>query len=78
MNAPLFRLNGKDFLRGLIVSVLTSFVTLLGLALQSGTIPTVVQLQHIGIVALAAGASYLVKNLFTNSSDQILKKEVAK
>jgi len=40
-----------------------------------GTVPDVELLKSVGSVFVGAGGSYLVKNLFTNSSDEFLKKE---
>jgi hypothetical protein len=37
--------------------------------------PTLAQLKGIGMVALTAGVSYLLKNFLTNSADEVMTKE---
>jgi len=60
-------LSVKDFLKGLVIAVLTG----IGTALTTPE-PT---LKSIGIAALVGMVSYLAKNLFTNSKDKFLKPE---
>jgi hypothetical protein len=50
---------------------LTGLIT----TLDSGTLPTLAELKQAGIVGLTAGLSYLLKNLLTNSQDELMKKE---
>jgi hypothetical protein len=68
-------LTGSDFLKGLIVSVLTTATAALYSILQTNALPTIAQLKQIGIVAFFAGISYLIKNMSTNSQDQVFKAE---
>jgi branched-subunit amino acid transport protein len=75
MNADFLRLNGKDFLRGLITTAFTAFFAPLILILQAGRIPTKHDLVVAGCVVIAACLGYLTKNLLTNSSDQMFKTE---
>ena len=72
MKAKLFTLKVKDFLKGLIVAVITALLTLILQALQSGTPMSVKWILTNAAIALV---SYLLKNLFTNSDDQFLTKE---
>jgi hypothetical protein len=72
-------LNSQDLLKGFIVAVITS---VLGTVYQwvSDTpphFPTVEELKNVGLVALAAGISYLIKNLFSNSAGEPLKTEAS-
>ncbi len=73
--SPLFSLKYRDLIKGLVVSVLTTIITALAAIFKDGNMPTMGEWRSIGIAALGAGAGYLLKNLFTNSQDQILKKE---
>jgi hypothetical protein len=68
-------ITGSDFLKGLVVAVLTTITASLYDIVQTGSLPTLAQLKAIGIIALSAGLSYLLKNLFTNSQDQLFKSE---
>ena len=68
MKSRLFWLNAKDFLRGAFIAVLTAIGTVL-------TIPEPT-IKKVGVAALIAAASYLIKNILTNSRDKILKKEI--
>jgi hypothetical protein len=67
-----FELNLRDLVKGMIVAALTVVVTALGTSLQNQSLPTVEQWQQIGMMALAAGLSYFLKNFFTNSEDKFL------
>ena len=75
MNADFLRLNGKDLLRGLVVVVITALISPLTIILQSGKLPTGANLQVAGLMSLTAGIGYLVKNMLTNSQDQMFKTE---
>lgn len=74
-NAKLFALNFKDIAKGFFVAVLTVLLGGISTAIADGTLPTISELKGIGLVGLSAGIAYLIKNFFTNSDDQILKKE---
>jgi len=67
-------LNWKDIRRGLGIAF-GAAITYLFSAMMLGTVPDVELLKSVGSVFVGAGGSYLVKNLFTNSSDEFLKKE---
>jgi branched-subunit amino acid transport protein len=75
MNAQFLRLNVQDLLRGLIVAVATAILMPVVLILQQGHLPTTTDMRTAALAALAAGISYLVKNLLTNSNDQMFKTE---
>lgn len=77
-NAKLFSMNLRDVLKGFIVAVLTVVITALSTAIADGSLPDLQELKSIGLIGLSAGMAYLVKNFFTNSDDQILKKEQPK
>jgi hypothetical protein len=70
-------LNWADLGKGLLIAFLTAFLGGVLDLLQSGTLPvTWVVLQPIVELSLAAGVSYLLKNLFTNSDGKLLKREL--
>jgi hypothetical protein len=75
MKAKLFTLNKKDFWKGLILAVITAIITFLTNELQSGTTINLELFKRVGLTSLIAFLSYLVKNLFTNSSDQFATSE---
>ena len=68
-------LNMRDYVKSFVVAAGTALLTCLYPVLQAGQLPTVVQLKAAGFSAVAAGIAYLLKNLFTNSKDQIAKPE---
>lgn len=55
-----FALNGQDWLKGLVVAVITPVITIIIDSLNAGTL--VFDWKHIAITALTAGLAYLVKN----------------
>lgn len=73
MNSSFLALNTKDFLKGLIVAVLSAVVTILYSSLQAGDF--VIDWKSIGMAALSAALAYVTKNFFTNSNNELLKKE---
>jgi hypothetical protein len=75
MKSSLFlKINLIDFVKGLILAVLTSIVTIIHSTLENSSLTFDWNL--IGITAVTSAIGYLVKNLLTNSQGQFLKKEV--
>ena len=74
MNSALFRLNLNDFVKGLVVAVLTAGLGAIAPAVSAGAI-TVAVLQTAGWSGLAGGIAYLTKNLVTNSQGEMAKPE---
>jgi len=72
MKAGFFNLKTKDFIKGLILAVITAVITFLTDMLNLGV---EFEWKKILITSVIAMLSYLVKNLFTNSEDEFLKKE---
>ena len=72
-SSKLFNLNIQDFIKGLILTVLTSVAVIIKTTIESGSLtfdwPT------IGKYAMIAAISYLMKNLLTNSKDEFGVKE---
>lgn len=77
MDSTFFKLNLKDFGKGLLVAVLSAVITYLYQAVQNGSLATIdpsVLLQ----VAVGALLAYLLKNLVTNSDGKVLAGEAKK
>jgi hypothetical protein len=68
-----FSLNSNDFIKGLVVAVLSAVITLLYSTIQTGTLT--IDWKQIGIVALTSALAYITKNLVTNSDGTLLQKE---
>jgi VIT1/CCC1 family predicted Fe2+/Mn2+ transporter len=75
MKSSFLNLNTQDLVKGFVVAFLSAALTGLITTLDSGTLPTLAELKQAGIVGLTAGLSYLLKNLLTNSQDELMKKE---
>lgn len=75
MKSEFLKLNLQDFIKGVLVAVLTAILIALQPMIERGALPTLEELKAIGIVGVTAGVSYLVKNLVTNSKDEMLKDE---
>jgi uncharacterized membrane protein YvlD (DUF360 family) len=73
--AKLFNLNLKDFFKGLVMAVITAIITFLANELQIGSSVDLALLKRMGIAAIIAFLSYLVKNMLTNSKDELLTPE---
>lgn len=68
-------LNLRDLVNGFVVAFLAAALTGVITSLDSGHLPTVSEIKAFGIVGLTAGLSYVLKNVLTNSSGELLKKE---
>jgi hypothetical protein len=75
MNAKFLALKGIDYVKGFVVAVLTAVLTAVIPVIQTGTFPTGAQLKTMLISGLAAGIAYLIKNMLTNSKDELFKPE---
>lgn len=76
MKSTFFSLNGKDLFKGLIIAIIGALITGLYELFQAG--PFVfdwVTFKPIVFTAVAAGLSYLIKNLFQNSEGEVFTKE---
>ena len=69
------KLNGKDLFKGMLVAVLAIITSSLSVILDAGALPTMADWLSIAKVSGTAAISYLLKNLFTNSNDEILKAD---
>lgn len=75
MKSPFLSLNGADLVNGFIVAFLSTALTGVIETLDSGVLPALVELKAAAIVGLTSGLSYLLKNLLTNSTGEILTKD---
>lgn len=73
MNSTIFTLNTNDFLKGLIMAVLSSVITVVYQTVEAGSL--VFDWKAIGTIALTSGLAYIMKNLFTNSTGKFFGKE---
>ena len=70
MKSRLFNLKLNDFVKGLILAVITGVITFL-----TDLTTTEIDWKKLAIASVIALLSYLVKNMFTNSNDQFMKPE---
>lgn len=66
-------LNSSDFIKGLIMAVLSSVITVVYQTVEAGSL--VFDWKAIGTMALTAALAYIMKNLFTNSTGKFFGKE---
>jgi hypothetical protein len=66
-------LNSSDFLKGLIMAVLTTVITVVYQTVEAGSL--VFDWKAIGTMALTSALAYIMKNLFTNSNGKLFAKE---
>ncbi len=75
MPSKFLRLNRRDFIRGLIVTVICTFITGAYQIITSGFEFNWITLKPVVIAAIGAGVSYLTKNLLTNSKGSFMTYE---
>ncbi len=75
MPSKFMRLNRRDFIRGLIVTILCAFLTGAYQVIASGFEINWVTMKPVVIAAIGAGVSYLTKNLLTNSKGSFMTLE---
>lgn len=73
MTSTFLSLNKKDFIKGLVVAVLSAVISVLYNTIENGSLEF--NIKSIVISALSAALAYIMKNALTNSDDQFLKKE---
>jgi hypothetical protein len=66
-------LNSSDFLKGLVMAVLSTVITVVYQTVEAGSL--VFDWKAIGTMALTSALAYIMKNLFTNSTGQLFGKE---
>ncbi len=73
MKSSFLSLNTKDFVKGLVITVLTSVLSIIYSSLQAGSLT--IDWKVILTTGLTSAIGYIIKNYLTNSKDEILKKE---
>jgi hypothetical protein len=77
MRSKIFRLDSRDLVKGLIVTVICSLITGIYQIIASGFAFNWETLKPVVIAAIGAGLSYLTKNLLTNSNGDFMRWEPA-
>jgi hypothetical protein len=76
MKSNFLNLNIKDLLKGFVVVVGMAILTAVYTAIEAGNLAFTWEFfKPVLITGLGAGIAYLMKNLFTNSQDEMLKGE---
>jgi Na+-translocating ferredoxin:NAD+ oxidoreductase RnfE subunit len=75
MKSKIFTLDSRDLINGLIVAFLTVLLTGIIEILGNGTVFDWQSLKPVIIAGISAALSYLLKNLMTNSRNQLFTKE---
>ena len=73
MQSTFLTLNNNDFLKGLIMAVLSTVITIVYQTVEAGSL--VFDWKAIGTMALTSALAYIMKNLFTNSTGKLFAKE---
>jgi len=73
MKSNFLSLNTKDFIKGLLLSVFTSVISIVYTSVQMGNL--VFDKKAIATTALTTALGYIMKNLLTNSEDKFLTSE---
>jgi hypothetical protein len=77
MRSKFFRLNSRDFIKGLIVVVICTFITGLYQLIANGGTVNWFTIKPVVIAALGSAVSYLTKNLLTNSKGNFMETETS-
>ena len=75
MRSKFLRLDSRDFLKGLIVVAICTFVTGIYQLIANGGTINWVTLKPVLIAVVGSAISYLNKNLLTNSRGDFMKTE---
>ena len=73
MNSKFLNLDSTDFIKGLIMAVISTVITVVYQTVESGSLTF--DWKAIGTMALTSALAYIIKNLFTNSTGQLFGKE---
>lgn len=75
MNSRFLKLNSRDLINGLIISIFCTFITGAYQIIANDGVLNRITLKPVVIAAIGAGISYLTKNLLTNSKGQLFRGE---
>ncbi|MCX6255440.1 MAG: hypothetical protein NTV31_13305 [Bacteroidia bacterium] len=73
MKSKFLRLNRRDFINGLIVVVICTFITGLYQLIANGGTVNWLTVKPVVIAAIGSAVSYMTKNLLTNSKGDFMK-----
>jgi hypothetical protein len=75
MSSKFLKLNSRDFINGLIVAILCSFLTGFYQLIANGGMINWITVKPVVIAAIGSGIAYLTKNLLSNSKGQFMRGE---
>ena len=75
MKSQYLTINALDLIKGATVAAGTVMLSLIGSMIESGVFITDAQLIMAVKTGVLAAISYLIKNVFTNSKDELFKSE---
>lgn len=78
MKSDFLTLNARDFIKGIIIVVICSFITGFYQLIANGGTINWITIKPVVIAAVGAGVSYLTKNLLTNSKGDFMQSEPKK
>jgi hypothetical protein len=73
MNSTFLNLNSTDFIKGLLMAVLSTIITVIYQTVEAGSLTF--DWKSIGTMALTTALAYIMKNLFTNSTGKLFAAE---
>ena len=73
MQSTFLNLNTNDFIKGLVMAVLSTVITIIYQTVEAGSL--VFDWKSIGTMALTTALAYIMKNLFTNSTGSLFAAE---
>jgi hypothetical protein len=77
MRSKFLRLNSRDFIKGLIVTMFCTFLTGFYQIIANNGVINWLTIKPVVIAAVGSGVSYLTKNLLTNSKGQFMRRETS-
>jgi hypothetical protein len=75
MRSKYLKLNTRDFINGIIVAIICTFLTGFYQLIANGGLINWVTLKPVVIAAIGSGVAYLTKNLLSNSKGQFMRGE---
>ena len=75
MRSKFLKLNRRDFINGLIITVFCAFITGFYQLIANGGTLNWVTIKPVVIASIGAGVSYLTKNLLSNSKGEFMRRE---
>ena len=75
MPSKFLKLNSRDFIKGIIVAIICTFITGFYQLIANGGVINWLTVKPVVIAAVGSGVAYLTKNLLTNSKGQFMRGE---